>query len=71
LVRAIAVFVLHVGRKAAPLDHESRDHAVEHQAVEETGVDIGQEILGRDRCLVLEQLDREITLRSLKLQHDA
>jgi len=42
-------FLLEVGGKAAALDHETLNHAVEDRAVEETILDILDEVLNGDR----------------------
>ncbi|MNI47406.1 hypothetical protein D3C73_1019260 [compost metagenome] len=39
------LLLLHAGFEAAALDHEAVDHAVEHRAVVEAFLDVGQEVL--------------------------
>jgi hypothetical protein len=59
------VFLLHFGGEAAALDHEARNHAMEHRTVEEIVLRILQEVLHRFRRLVLIQLDADGSQRGL------
>jgi hypothetical protein len=54
--------------EAAALDHEVRNHAMEHRAVEEAVLRILEEVLNRLGRLVLIQLDRQRALRGLDLE---
>jgi len=61
--------LLHVGRQAAALDHEARDHPVEDRAVEMAGVHVVEEIAGGDRRFLVEQFDREAAERGFESDH--
>src|SRR5271154_463879 len=70
LDRRVGLLLVHVFREAAALDDESRNHAMENRAVEESIIDIAQEIGDRQRRVFLEQLYGEIAQRGFKADHD-
>ncbi len=66
--RRLGGLLRHVRREAAALDHEIRDDAMEDGAVEETRLDVLEEVLHGLRGLVGVDLDGEIAL--VRLEQD-
>jgi hypothetical protein len=64
-IGAAGGLLLHLGGEAAALDHEARNHAVEHRTVVEIVLRILQEVLHRFRRLVLIQFDADGSQRGL------
>ena len=69
LIGARVFLFVEVRRHAAALDHESRDDAMEYRAVEESVIDVAQEILVADGRLLREQLDREGAVGGFESDH--
>ena len=67
LIGGLGLLLLHARLEAAALDHEVRDDAVEDGAVVELVIDVGEEVLHRDRRLVRVQLDLD---RAQRRFHD-
>ncbi|MNT64193.1 hypothetical protein D3C72_2020680 [compost metagenome] len=52
LDRCLGGFLLHIGSKAAALNHKARDHAVENSVVVVAAVHVVDEVLGGNRSLL-------------------
>ncbi|MNT45252.1 hypothetical protein D3C72_1818260 [compost metagenome] len=65
--RGMGLLLLHAGFEAAALDHEAIDHAMEHRAVVEPFLDVGQEVLDGLRGLGCVQGNDHVALVGLEL----